>query len=535
MRTLTLALLVAALVPTGTALGAQGDLDPTFDGDGARAVGALVNADAVAIQPDGKTVVVGPGSPSFAFAVTRLHRDGSTDIGFGEGGLQIVDHRLGVWHDVALQSDGKIVAVAAGGLSVLRIARLGPDGSPDTTFGAGGMRTIDLGGSAEGAEAVAIQPDGKILVAGYGSADKAFVVVRLHADGSLDAGFADGGVRRVDVVPGLMEEAHALALQADGKIVVAGEAHHPVQPIRDIALARLDANGSPDLMFGSGGSVRIPGSAFDVARGLAIQPDGKILLATRSGAVRLNADGTADARQPAASGQAEALAVLPNGKVLVAGEGFAPPGGGRGGGIGRLLPDLQLDRSFGGPFAQFLGLRSIDVFGPLTFYAMALGPDGRITLAGHLTDPRAGAVVRLEGDAAAPSGPGPAGAPRPAGGPGTIPRRRRCAGRVATIVGGDGRDVLRGTRSADVIVGLGGNDVVRAASGDDVMCGGRGRDRLYGGRGRDRLLGQSGRDTLAGGRGRDVLAGGPNRDSCADGPVRRSCEIRPGPRAAMSR
>ena len=86
MRTLTPALLVAALVPAGPALGAQGDLDPTFNSDGRRVVEALVNVEAVALQPDGKVVVVGP----FAFSVARLNPDGATDSGFGDGGVRVI-------------------------------------------------------------------------------------------------------------------------------------------------------------------------------------------------------------------------------------------------------------------------------------------------------------------------------------------------------------------------------------------------------------------------------------------------------------
>jgi uncharacterized delta-60 repeat protein len=522
MRALTLALVFVAVLPAGTAVGAQGDLDPTFDGDGRRVVEALVNVEALALQPDGKVVVVG----GFAFYVARLNPDGSTDTGFGDGGVRIVHPGFNWPKDVAIQGDGKIVAVSTGG-GVLRVARLEPDGSPDMGFGMDGIRTLAFGGADEGLEAVAIQPDGKILVAGYGTVDKAFVIVRLEPDGDFDSGFGVGGVQRVDVVPGLIEKAYALALQPDGRIVVAGDINNLVPPgTRDIAIARLAPDGSPDLSFGSGGSLRIPSPGPDVALSLALQPDGKILMATRFGAMRLKADGSPDAHQPASSGQAEAVALLQNGKVLVAGEGFSLAGGGSGGGIARLLPDLQLDASFGGPVEAFLGLRSIDVFGPLTFYAMAVGPDGRITLGGHQAGLAKAAVVRLQGDAAPTTGPGPARGPG-SGAPGTTATPRPgCAGRVATIVGTQGRNVLRGTRSADVIVAMGGDDVVRAASGDDVVCGGRGRDRLYGERGADRLFGQHGRDVLAGGRGHDLLAGGRGRDSCTRGPGRESCEIR---------
>ena len=98
----------------------------------------------------------------------------------------------------------------------------------------------------------------------------------------------------------------------------------------------------------------------------------------------------------------------------------------------------------------------------------------------------------------------------------------RCRGRVATIAGTPGRDVLRGTRRRDVIVSLGGNDRILAFAGRDLVCagggrdsvrGGSGNDLLFGGPGNDRLFGQAGRDRLRGGGGSDRLAGGTGRDS----------------------
>jgi Ca2+-binding RTX toxin-like protein len=87
-----------------------------------------------------------------------------------------------------------------------------------------------------------------------------------------------------------------------------------------------------------------------------------------------------------------------------------------------------------------------------------------------------------------------------------------CRGIPATIVGSDGRDVLRGTSGRDVIVGLGGDDKLSGLAGNDLICGGGGKDTLKGGKGKDKLYGESGRDTLKGGPGKDVLKGGPGKD-----------------------
>ena len=122
----------------------------------------------------------------------------------------------------------------------------------------------------------------------------------------------------------------------------------------------------------------------------------------------------------------------------------------------------------------------------------------------------------------------------------------RCAGRVVTVKGTAGRDVLRGTPRRDVIAGLGGNDVIRGLGGNDLICGGNGRDRilgaagkdrliggrgndaLIGGRGPDRLEGRAGRDRLTGGPGRDRLLGGPGKDRLFGGPGRDRLQAGPG-------
>ncbi len=93
-----------------------------------------------------------------------------------------------------------------------------------------------------------------------------------------------------------------------------------------------------------------------------------------------------------------------------------------------------------------------------------------------------------------------------------------CAGKLPTVVGTTGRDVLQGSAFADVFSTLGGNDKVRGLGGDDIICGGKGRDRLVGGKDRDKLVGGKGKDRLIGGAGRDRLVGGPGKDRCLGGP-----------------
>ena len=95
-------------------------------------------------------------------------------------------------------------------------------------------------------------------------------------------------------------------------------------------------------------------------------------------------------------------------------------------------------------------------------------------------------------------------------GPGAAPPT--CNGIPATIVGTEGKDVLKGTPGKDVVVGLAGNDKLSGLAGNDLICGGAGKDTLNGGKGNDKLFGQAGRDTLKGGPGKDILKGGAGKD-----------------------
>jgi uncharacterized delta-60 repeat protein len=511
-------------------------LDGGFGAGGVRAVEGITSAEALALQPDGRIVVAGWNGD---VAVARLDPDGSSDPSFG--GTRHLD--LGSFdfaQAVALQPDGRIV-VAGRTNGNLTIARLEPDGSPDMGFGDAGRRTIDQGGH-DGAEGLAIQPDGRIVVAGFGGADRAILVTRLRANGADDLGFGSFGTARVDFGSGI-EEARALALQPDGKILVAGFTTFGTSTTR-IAIARLSpADGSPDMGFGSAGRRAVDlGGPMAGAEALAVQPDGKVVIAGRDSArflvVRLNGDGSDDGGfggggiasvrfGPIGFERADAVALQPDGKIVAVGSA------GNGLAIARLQPGGVLDTTFGGLDADGnrTGTRTVR-FGnvPSAANAVALQDDGRVVVAGGGGASGSAPVVRLQGDPPTPGSVGP-GSGSGSGSSGLPPGRPpRCAGREATIVGTPGRDVLRGTRRADVIVALAGDDVVRAGAGDDLVCGGSGRDRLLGQRGADRLLGEGGRDRLLGGPGADILRGGAGRDACLGGlgRDRAACDVRRG-------
>ncbi|HMC05344.1 MAG TPA: delta-60 repeat domain-containing protein, partial [Actinomycetota bacterium] len=153
-------------------------------------------------------------------------------------------------------------------------------GAADPTFAAGGQVSTDLGGTYDWAYATALQPDGEVLAAGVSNAKGTydFALVRYTAAGALDPSFGEGG-RVLTDFGGSDDWAHAIALQPDGRIVLGGVSDHSGS--RDFALARYNPDGSLDHSFGEGGLLVLPVRPLttDIVRGLALQPDGKILAA----------------------------------------------------------------------------------------------------------------------------------------------------------------------------------------------------------------------------------------------------------------
>jgi uncharacterized delta-60 repeat protein/uncharacterized repeat protein (TIGR01451 family) len=264
----------------------NGSLDTTFDGDGLVTTdfaGGLDVAWGVAIQGDGKIVAAGLAvvSGAYDFALARYNSDGSLDITFDGDGKVTTDFGSDQAFAVAIQGDGKIVA--AGGAFVsdnqdFAMARYNTDGSLDTTFDGDGKVTTDLAGGFDQANAVAIQGDGKIVAAGLANVSGAFdfAVARYNADGSLDTTFDGDGKVTTDLAGGT-DQAFAVAIQG-GKIVVTGGA--VVSGGEDFALARYNTDGALDTTFSGDGRVNTDfGSANEQARGVALQGDGKIVVA----------------------------------------------------------------------------------------------------------------------------------------------------------------------------------------------------------------------------------------------------------------
>ncbi len=295
------AIVLTWLISSQVAQAAAGDLDPTF-GTGGMATTDINHstdiANAVAVQADGKLVVVGQTykQNDFSnedFVVTRYNPDGTLDTTFGRGGKVRTDFPglAAVPSSVVIQPDGKIV-VAGGAFPLFTFAgnfevvRYNPNGSLDRSVGNGGIVTTTF---PEGSYAsdVALQTDGKIIAAGTvfvdfipgESSNTDFALARYNPDGTADTTFGNGGQVSTDFV-GLEDDAFSVLIQPDGKIVAVGSANNPAT-YYDFAAVRYLSNGTIDTTFGVAGKVSTDfgDQNFDRARSAVLQPNGSIVAA----------------------------------------------------------------------------------------------------------------------------------------------------------------------------------------------------------------------------------------------------------------
>ena len=387
--------LVVALLPA--LLKAQpGALDATF-GTGGVVVSQVAPGGSggmdVVVQDDGKVVVAGwarlVNTPSCS--VSRFLSDGTPDPDFGVDGTVITDAVPGseLLEAVAIAPDGKIVVggIVLGVLDMVVMRHLA-NGMPDTTFGSGGVVALDLFNNVDRVRDLVVRPDGRILLAGVVamSGSPEFGMVQLNVDGSLDQSFGTNGV--VSTYFPTTSEAWALALMPDGRFVAAGRS--APQGEGDVAVARYLPDGSLDPSFDGDGMVVIDlGTWDDRAMGVEVLSDGRIVISANKefeqAVLRLLPDGTADSTF---AGDGMATIYLGSGPDRVKGLLVQPDGkvvalsrGGSGGSVGlaRFLTNGMLDMDFG------LGGTIATNLGPGIALpeAMALQPDGKLLVTGE--------------------------------------------------------------------------------------------------------------------------------------------------------
>lgn len=281
----------AALAASAVAFGAIGDLDFTFDGDGKVVVdtgaGNDDGANAVAIRKSDKAVIAAGyadgANRSFAVAVRRS--DGAIDAGFNGTGSAVTPVGSGdaEAYAVLVQKDGKILVggrASNGSDDDFALARYTSSGALDAGFGSGGIKTIDFGHGDDEVHALAQQADGRLLVAGSATnanGDTDFAITRLKlADGALDTQFDADGKVTLDVTPGADDVAKSIIWVADVHFVVAGQTD--TGPAARIALARY-GDGNLDNGFGNHGVlVSNPTSGPETVNAAVLKSDSKIVV-----------------------------------------------------------------------------------------------------------------------------------------------------------------------------------------------------------------------------------------------------------------
>src|SRR5215217_7921948 len=285
----------------------DGSPDTSFGNGGALTTsfgGNFAAASAVMVQPDGKIVVAGtvdfnpdvPGS-GLDFALARYNASGTLDGSFGKGGKVVFDFfgSFDQANGAVLQPDGKIIVVGSASYDSnnrdigFALARFNTDGSTDFGFGTGGKQITDFFGAGAKANGVVLQPDGRFVVAGTAS-DSAtrpsatdIALARYNPDGTLDSGFGSGGQTAIPFPGSATEQANALVLLPDGKIIVAGTAFKTFATPPDFALVSYNSDGSIDTSFGVNGSITTDfAGGTDNAQAVAIQANGNIVAAGRA-------------------------------------------------------------------------------------------------------------------------------------------------------------------------------------------------------------------------------------------------------------
>jgi uncharacterized delta-60 repeat protein len=350
----------------------DGSLDSSFGASGKVITSFSSSQDqalSVIQQADGKLVAAGFSQTAGDFALARYNVDGSLDTSFGANGK--VNTPIGVdctGRSVIQQADGRLVvagemetAVSSDGSTAdFALARYNSNGSLDASFGSGGIVSTPVGSGFDLASSVIVQPDGKLVAAGYSTVSgiQAIALVRYNSNGSLDTSFGSGGKVLTSLGSGNCT-IEKVVLQPDGKLVVGGS--YLVSYPGNFFLARYNSNGMLDTTFGSGGTVTTDFfGGEDQGYGLVLQADGKLVMAGcdynsdfKFAMARYNSDGSLDnsfgtsGKVTTAYNFARDLALQTDGRLVAA--GYAYNGNSNVFALARYNPDGSLDTQEGSP------------------------------------------------------------------------------------------------------------------------------------------------------------------------------------------
>ncbi|HEX8752860.1 MAG TPA: Ig-like domain-containing protein [Solirubrobacterales bacterium] len=385
---------------------ADGQLDPSFGSGGVALAPAGGGVDDIAtgvtVDPAGGIVAAGwenEGGGHYLFTVTRLLADGAVDSSFGTSGATTA--AVGTSNEdmasgVAIDSLGRIVlagsARTASHEKNFGLARFTPTGQLDSSFNGFGVKYTEIGAASSVGSAVAVDSQNRILVAGssFGGGNELFTIARYLPNGELDSTFGTGGIVATPLVGNDVPE--AMALDSQGRIILAGKA---IAGGDDFLVARYLPNGELDHSFGQGtGYVRTaPGTSDDTAYGVAVDPQGRVVVAGLSSvngteelsAARYQPDGSLDPSfgtggvtiAPVGPGlEVSGLALDAQGRPLIAGRVEVGPH--RDFLLVRLQENGSIDPTFGagGIVVTPVGTGSSGA------EALTIDPAGRIVLAG---------------------------------------------------------------------------------------------------------------------------------------------------------
>jgi serralysin len=490
---------------TSVRLNSDGSLDNSFGHDGVALVPASLDPEdeayyVMAVQADGKVLSAQPGLGGLK--VERFNLDGTLDTTFGKGGAAALDVPISTdGMAIYATADGSIF-VSLRGTSQAVVFKLNSSGTPAENFGVDGTLVLNpTGHYGTGNIATVVQPDGSVLLGSWlyvGSdgphdpGDPVYAVQRLAADGNLDTAFGVDGVVYFDAALGLDYRA-AITVQADGKIIIAGESSDNTA----FNVLRLNADGSFDTSFSEDGklTIQVPQGEKNYAHSAIVQPDGKILIAGDV-ITRLNADGSLDTTFGSQDGQyhldgsseanhligndtAEIIRGLGGDDVLQGAGGRDVLTGGDGADIFRFsqisdsyrtATETGSDRILDFDASQ----DRVDLIS-LGFTGLGDGHNGTLAIQANADGTRT-YLKSFDADVD--------GQRFELAFEGNLTGQLNSNNLVftaPTVEGTAGKDVITGSAMSEVIYGLAGNDRIDGGRGSDVIIGGAGADQLSGG------------------------------------------------------